>query len=135
MEWYTMVWQKYAQFTGRSRRKEYWMFVLINLLVFALLYVGALVLMTQSTTIGVLLMIGCLIYALAGLIPHLAVTIRRLHDTNKSGWWILISLVPLVGGIILLVFLATEGDAADNQFGSNPKLLPPVAPLLTTPLQ
>jgi len=129
MEWYTMVWQKYAQFSGRSRRKEYWMWVLVNIIVYAVLYIGALVLISQNSNLGWLLMIVAGVYALAALIPGVAVAVRRLHDTNRSGWWILISLVPVVGGIIILVLLAIEGDAGDNQFGPNPKLLPQAAGL------
>ncbi|MGB9029859.1 MAG: DUF805 domain-containing protein [Acidobacteriaceae bacterium] len=69
-------------------------------------------------------MILCVIYCLAALGPSLAVGIRRLHDTNRSGWWILISLVPLIGGIWLIVLLATDGDPGENQFGPNPRGLP-----------
>ena len=124
MEWYTMVWQKYAQFEGRSRRKEYWMFALINALVYVAVYGAALVaLVSGQKSAGIALIAICIGYALAGLIPGLAVSVRRLHDTNKSGWWLLISLVPMVGGIVLLVLMAIEGDPGPNLYGPSPKLL------------
>ncbi|HUB18058.1 MAG TPA: DUF805 domain-containing protein [Acidobacteriaceae bacterium] len=124
MEWYLMVWQKYAEFNGRSRRKEYWMFVLFNMVVYLVLYAGGLAMFfAGQRSIGFILMAACVVYALAALIPGLAVSVRRLHDTNKSGWWILIAFVPLVGGIILLVLMAIEGDPSNNLYGPNPKLL------------
>jgi uncharacterized membrane protein YhaH (DUF805 family) len=124
MEWYSMVWQKYAQFDGRSRRKEYWMFVLINTIIYCVLYIAGLAMLTRNTSIGGAILVACVVYSLAALIPSLAVGVRRLHDTNRSGWWILISLIPLIGGIWLIVLLATEGTPGDNQFGPNPKALP-----------
>lgn len=112
MEWYLMPLQKYAQFSGRSRRKEYWMFFLGNLIIgFALGMVDA---VTGIGFLGIL-------YMLATLIPGIAVSIRRLHDTGKSGWWLLIGLVPLVGAIALIVFMATEGTRGPNEFGPDPK--------------
>lgn len=87
--------QKYVDFTGRARRSEYWWFVLF-------IVVGNLVLSYISPTAGSL-------FALATLLPSLAAAARRLHDTGRSAWWLLISLVPLVGAIVLIVFLAQEG--------------------------
>jgi uncharacterized membrane protein YhaH (DUF805 family) len=124
MEWYTMVWQKYAQFDGRSRRKEYWMFTLFNIVVCCVLYAGLLAaFFAGQRMVGILIACLYVAYALAVLVPGIAVSIRRLHDTNKSGWWILISLVPLVGGIILLVLMCIEGDPGPNLYGPSPKLL------------
>jgi uncharacterized membrane protein YhaH (DUF805 family) len=124
MEWYLMVWRKYAQFDGRSRRKEYWMFVLFNTIIFFVLYAGGLALLMGNNKLGILFMILCVVYGLAVLLPSLACAVRRLHDTNKKGLWILIALVPFIGGIWLLVLLATDGTQGDNQFGRNPKALP-----------
>jgi|HubBroStandDraft_1064217.scaffolds.fasta_scaffold607470_1 uncharacterized membrane protein YhaH (DUF805 family) len=121
MEWYSMVWRKYADFNGRSRRKEYWMFVLINMIIYFVLYAAGFALMMGNNKLGVLLLVLCVVYGLAALLPSLAVAVRRLHDTNKGGLWILIALVPLIGGIWLLVLLATDGTPGDNQFGPNPK--------------
>ncbi|WP_425221136.1 DUF805 domain-containing protein [Pseudomonas sp.] len=114
MEWYTAVLKKYVEFQGRARRKEYWMFILFNIL--ASIICGVI-----DGILGIMLLVP--LYSLAVLLPSIAVCIRRLHDTNRSGWWILISLVPFVGSIILLIFLCIEGDAGDNRFGPNPKLV------------
>lgn len=113
MEWYLEVLKKYAVFAGRSRRKEYWMFCLFNLIVAVLLAIvdGA---MNSPGVLG-------LLYSLFVLLPALAVTVRRLHDIDRSGWWIFISLIPVVGSIILLVFLVQDGQAGHNQYGANPK--------------
>ncbi|MFJ5224894.1 DUF805 domain-containing protein [Streptomyces sp. NPDC088400] len=113
MHWFTDVLKKYAVFSGRARRKEYWMFVLFNFII-------AIVLAIVDAVAGASGVISGL-YTLAMLIPSLAVGVRRLHDTGRSGWWLLIALVPLVGGIILLVFLASEGEQTSNAHGPNPK--------------
>ncbi|WP_454256564.1 DUF805 domain-containing protein [Pseudomonas sp. Marseille-Q8238] len=119
MNWYLNVLKQYAVFSGRARRKEYWMFVLFNLIVSVVLSFVDGVVGTFSVEAGIGLLSG--IYALAVLIPSLAVAVRRLHDTNRSGWWLLIALVPLVGGIVLLVFLVLDSTPGDNRFGANPK--------------
>lgn len=128
MEWYVMVWKKYAEFNGRSRRQEYWMFVLIHSLILAALYIGGLAL--SVFLIGIPLLFLAAIYAMAAIIPSLAVNVRRLHDVGKSGWWTLLGFIPIVGGIILLVWHATEGSLGDNQYGPNPKL--PVTAAIAT---
>lgn len=122
MEWYRMVLQKYAQFDGRSRRMEYWMYGLINAVIYCILYgVAFASAFAGAKAVSFLLFGLCIVYALATIVPGLAVTVRRLHDTNKSGWLILIALVPFVGGIVLLVLMAIEGDPGPNQYGPNPK--------------
>ncbi|MBV7508948.1 DUF805 domain-containing protein [Bacillus sp. sid0103] len=113
MEWFMKVLKDYAIFSGRARRKEYWMFHLVNVVI-------GLVLVILSN-ISVLFAIITGLYYLAIFIPSLAVTVRRLHDTGKSGAWFLISFVPLVGGIILLIFTCTDSQPVDNQYGPNPK--------------
>ena len=113
MNWYLEVWKKYAVFSGRARRKEYWMFVLINIIV-ALLLAGA-------AAVAKPLAILYLLYSLAVTIPGLAVSVRRLHDTGHSGWWLLICFLPLVGAIALLVFMVLDSEAGDNEYGPNPK--------------
>jgi uncharacterized membrane protein YhaH (DUF805 family) len=118
MDWYIGVLKKYAVFQGRARRKEYWMFVLFNIIVSVVLHILDRVLGTASEAGGGLL--GG-IYALAVLIPSIAVTVRRLHDTGRSGWWILIVLVPLVGWIVLLVFMVLDSQPGSNEYGPNPK--------------
>jgi len=113
MDWYLEVLRKYAVFDGRARRKEYWMFWLVNFVIEMIL--GMLDILLFS--LGLL---GA-IYALFIFIPALAVTVRRLHDTDRSGWWILISLVPLVGWIFLLIFMIQDSTPGINRFGLNPK--------------
>jgi|TARA_B110000483_G_scaffold99953_1_gene122669 uncharacterized membrane protein YhaH (DUF805 family) len=120
MNWYLDVLKtKCATFSGRAQRKEYWYFVLFNLIVSAVLVgidtqVGAL---NANTGLGVL----SGIYCLAVLIPGLAVCIRRLHDTNRSAWWLLITLVPFIGSFVLLFFMVSNSDAETNKYGANPK--------------
>ncbi|GGR68743.1 hypothetical protein GCM10010269_04350 [Streptomyces humidus] len=115
MHWYVDVLKKYAVFSGRARRQEYWMFTLFNVIVAVVLaIVGAVI---GSNVLNI-------IYTLAVLLPGLGVAVRRLHDTGKSGWWLLIGLIPLVGAIILIVFLASEGKREPNQYGPDPKLAP-----------
>ena len=120
MEWYLkVVRDNYANFTGRARRQEYWMFVLFNMLfVIAIALVsGALIAMTEISAFAGLY----LIYILGIIIPSLAVAVRRLHDVGKSGWFYLIALIPLIGGIWLIVLFATEGDKGQNAYGPDPK--------------
>ncbi|WP_101759017.1 DUF805 domain-containing protein [Oceanicoccus sp. KOV_DT_Chl] len=119
MNWYLEVLKKYAQFSGRARRKEYWNFVLFNLIFsIVLTFIDGLT-GSLSPETGLGLLSG--LYALAVLIPSIAVGIRRLHDTGRSGWWILIALVPLIGALILLVFMLLDSEA-DNEYGASPKL-------------
>jgi len=126
MEWYLMVWKRYAQFSGRSRRKELWMFVLFNTIIATVLYLGGMVTAGQGSSLSTLFFGLYFIYALAALVPGWAVGARRLHDIGKSGWWWLIALVPLVGAILLIVWWATDGQLGDNQYGPNPKASAPV---------
>lgn len=113
MNWYLkVVKEHYADFKGRARRKEYWMFTLINAIVAIVIGI-----------IGSLIGLGWLyyIYCLAVLIPSLAVAVRRLHDTGRSGWWILISLIPFIGGLWLLVLMCLDSQPETNGWGANPK--------------
>ena len=108
MEWYLkVVKENYANFDGRARRKEYWMFVLFNVII--------------STILSMIEPTVYLIYVLAILVPSIAVGVRRLHDVGKSGWFMFIALVPIIGGIWLLILACTDGDSGDNEYGSNPK--------------
>jgi uncharacterized membrane protein YhaH (DUF805 family) len=114
VNWYLDVLKnRYATFSGRARRKEYWMFFLFNFLI-------AVGISIMEAIVGLAGILGGL-YALAVLIPGIALTVRRLHDTGRSGWWILIALVPFIGWIILLVFMVLDSQPADNAYGPNPK--------------
>lgn len=119
MNWYLEVLKKYAVFNGRARRKEYWFFVLFNIIISIVLTIIDGVTGSFSPEAGVGLLSG--IYALAVLIPSIAVTVRRLHDTGRNGWWLLIGFIPLIGIVVLLIFMAEESKPGDNQFGSNLK--------------
>ncbi|MEU8580648.1 DUF805 domain-containing protein [Streptomyces abikoensis] len=116
MHWYVDVLKKYAVFSGRARRQEYWMFTLISTVISIVLAITEGVLGTNSV-------IGT-VYVLAVLLPSLAVTVRRLHDTDRSGWWVLIGLIPLVGLIVLLVFTCLDSQPQPNKYGPSPKHVP-----------
>jgi len=107
--WKLVILERYAKFDGRAGRGEFWWFALANFLVYLLLVI----LMQVSGFFFVLY----LVYVLALIVPTLAVAVRRLHDTNKSGWFLLMGLIPLVGAIILLVFYIQEGTPGPNDFG------------------
>jgi len=118
MNWYLEVIKKYVDFSGRARRKEYWYFVLFNILItIALAIVDGALGLTNREGLGPIRGI----YTLAVLIPSIAVVVRRLHDTGRSGWYILMGLIPCVGGIILLVFAVEDSEPGENQYGINPK--------------
>ena len=124
MEWYLMVMRdNYANFNGRARRKEYWMFTLffmLFLLVPSFVF-GLLIGMFPSET--VLISGGIILAALyfIHLVPALAVTVRRLHDTGKSGWLYLLALIPYIGSLIIFIFTVIKGDRGDNKYGPDPK--------------
>ena len=113
MDWYIGVLKKYAVFDGRARRKEYWMFLLFNIIAASVLLGIDMAIGTYGVLYG--------IYLLGTLAPAIGVTIRRLHDTGKSGWWIFISLVPVIGGFWFLYLMVIEGTKGDNLYGPDPK--------------
>ena len=122
MEWYLKVMRdNYANFNGRARRKEYWMFNLFFLL-FALLagfVIG--ILSAVGEAVAMIAIILAVIWYLGHLVPSLAVTVRRLHDTGKSGWFYLLALIPYIGGLIIFIFTVLDGDKGDNAYGPDPK--------------
>ena len=122
MDWYLKVLRQYADFNGRARRKEYWTFALTNAAVVFVLYLIAL--LVGNLTFAIILYVLVGIAYLAILVPTIAVIVRRLHDTDRPGVFILLVFIPIVGGIILLVFMATEGTRGPNQYGPDPKALP-----------
>jgi uncharacterized membrane protein YhaH (DUF805 family) len=119
MNWYLEVLKKYAVFNGRARRKEYWYFFLFNMLISIVLGIVDVMVGSFDPEAGIGLLGG--VYMLAVLIPGIAVTVRRLHDTGRTGWWFLIVFVPLIGAIVLLIFMVLDSEAGDNEYGQNPK--------------
>jgi uncharacterized membrane protein YhaH (DUF805 family) len=118
MSWFLLALQKYATFSGRSRRREYWFFVLFYVIIFvALDFVDDLIGLRNARGVGIL----SGLFALAMLIPSLAVAVRRLHDIGRTGWWLLIGIVPLIGPIVLLVFALLDSQPGANDYGPNPK--------------
>lgn len=126
MNWYLeVIKNNYANFSGRARRKEYWMFTLVNTIIITVLYA---ILMSsidmytgEVSSLGSIVGIIIGIYSLAIIVPSLAVTIRRFHDQDKSGWMFLLAFIPAVGGLIVFVFMCLEGTKGDNRFGPDPK--------------
>ncbi|WP_125717440.1 DUF805 domain-containing protein [Pseudoalteromonas rubra] len=116
---YLSALKKYAVFNGRARRKEYWLFMFCNIIVTIVLGLVDMTLGLYSEESGFGLLSG--LYALAVIIPSIALSIRRMHDTGRSGWWILISLVPVIGPLVLLVFYVMDSTPGDNDYGPNPK--------------
>ncbi len=119
MSWYISVLKKYATFSGRARRKEYWMFTLFNT-IFCLITMALdnmFGLTFSEEAYGFIYMV----YVLAVFLPSWAVLVRRLHDVGKSGWWIAISLIPLLGAILLFIWTVSDSDYGDNKYGANPK--------------
>lgn len=114
MEWYLAVWKKFAEMNGRARRKEYWMFALFNVII----YIAIALIASQIHFFAIFYVL----YLLASLVPSFTVTVRRLHDSGHSAWWLLFALVPFIGGIVLFIFMLLDSEAGDNQYGPNPKL-------------
>lgn len=110
-EWYLDVLKKYTVFTGRAHRAEFWWFVLFNIIV--------------SMVLGWIWQFLSTLYGLAVLLPAIGVGIRRLHDTGRSGWWLLLSFIPVIGSIVLIIFFALEGEPGENQYGPNPEVIQP----------
>jgi uncharacterized membrane protein YhaH (DUF805 family) len=135
MSWYILAWQRAADFSGRSRRKEYWLFNLLNALAFFVLVIVGITfdwaLFGEGHKGGTAFyLIG--IYGVVCFIPSLSVTVRRLHDIGKSGWWYFIAFVPIVGGLILFVFTLLDSEPYANPWGQDPKaservVVPPYA--------
>lgn len=126
MNWYLeVIKNNYANFSGRARRKEYWMFIVVNTIILAVLYgimfssIDRYTGEMSGTGFAALIIIG--IYSLATIIPNIAVTVRRFHDQDRSGWMVLLSFIPFVGGLILFIFMCLDGTRGENRFGLDPK--------------
>ena len=130
MEWYLKVMRdNYANFKGRARRKEYWMYNLIFTVLFIALMTIMFSVLSFSDETGIetgpgvyLTVILVIVFLFAHFIPSIALTVRRLHDTGKSGWWYLIVFVPYLGNFVIFIFTLIDGDRGDNKYGSNPKI-------------
>jgi uncharacterized membrane protein YhaH (DUF805 family) len=127
MEWMLMPYRRYADFSGRSCRREYWMFALLSIIV----AVGSIILMaiggglseTGDAAPGPLFWLGgaiIVIWGLGSIIPSIAVQVRRFHDQDRSGWMVLLGFIPYVGGLIVLIFMCLEGTRGPNRFGPDP---------------
>ncbi len=112
MNYYLNALKKYAVFNGRMPRKEYWMFALFNLTIYIIFDILDKHLGTKGTF--------TLLYSLAIIVPNIAAGVRRLHDINRSGWWMLYGIIPLLD-IVLIIFLVMDSQPGDNQYGPNPK--------------
>ncbi len=119
MNWFLLALNKYATFSGRSQRSEYWYFVLFYILIHMVLAFVDNFTGSFDADRGFGLLGG--LFTLAVLLPSIAVGVRRLHDTSRSGWWLLISFIPLIGTIVLLVFFVQDSTPGDNEYGPNPK--------------
>ena len=119
MKWYIEAITNYVNFKGRARRKAYWMFVLVNLIIVMLLNLldGVFDITVGASGVGLI----SFVYSLLVFLPGLALSVRRLHDTGRSGWWILINIVPFVGFIIFIVLLCQDSYYGENQYGPCPK--------------
>ncbi|PLS16066.1 DUF805 domain-containing protein [Bacillus sp. M6-12] len=113
MQWFLKALKNYVGFKGRARRKEYWMFILFSAIISLVLTVIELILGIPAVLTG--------LFSLAILLPSLAVTVRRLHDTGRSGWWLLVSLIPLLGSLLILIYTFMDSESGSNQYGQNPK--------------
>jgi uncharacterized membrane protein YhaH (DUF805 family) len=123
MNYWLAALEKYAVFSGRARRSEYWYFVLFN----AIFGIGWGIMAGFFGALGganhLTIEILAQLFTLVTLLPAIAVAVRRLHDTGRSGWWCLLQLVPVVGTIVVLVFLVEDGQPGENLYGPNPKTL------------
>lgn len=117
MNYYSICLSKFADFSGRARRREYWTFVLVNCLIALLLMTLGLAFGEDSPASNIMVTIFYLIM----LVPNLSVSVRRLHDIGKSGWYMFLSLIPLIGGLILLIWSLMDSEPGENQYGKNPK--------------
>ena len=118
MQWYIGALKKYATFSGRARRKEYWMFFLFNFIIsFGLGFIDGVAGTTLDGGVGII----STLYSLAVFLPGIAVAVRRLHDTGRSGWMMLLGLIPCIGALVLLYFMCEDSHGA-NEYGEPPKL-------------
>lgn len=137
MKWFFRGLKKYGIFQGRASRKEFWMFMLVYIIIYIMFMLSMMITgveqqqndktymmeTTKLSTFHSLLTTLYPIFVFGTLLPALAIIVRRLHDTGRSGWWFFISFIAFVGGTVLLVFLLLDGDEQENQYGPNPKTI------------
>lgn len=125
MEWMLLPLKRYADFSGRSRRKEYWLFTLATVVAYFVLFailMGTINFETgEGSVFSGIFGLMFVLFAFALLVPTLAVQVRRFHDQDKSGWLVLLNLIPYLGSLIVLVMMCLEGTAAENAYGPDPK--------------
>jgi uncharacterized membrane protein YhaH (DUF805 family) len=124
MKWYLHALRNYAVFKGRARRREYWIFELMNSAITLALFVLAVILGKAGYPYFLSLPF---LYIVATAIPSLSSLIRRLHDTGRSGWWFWIGLIPLFGPVSMLIFTVENSQPGENRYGPNPKQQPTTA--------
>ena len=124
MKWYLLAFKNYFNFSGRARRKEYWMFTLINVIVFMVFMVSIVGLREkgESAPVSAAGLTLIVFYYLFTIIPSLSLCVRRFHDQDRSGWFALLLLIPSLGPLIILVFMCIDGTKGKNRFGADPKL-------------
>ncbi len=116
--WKTVVMQRFAKFDGRAGRSEFWWYYLANIVINLVLTILMVIGFNLAGALGVLVLLVLIAFWVVIIVPTVALAIRRLHDTDKSGWWLLIGFVPIVGTIVLLVFYIMEGTSGPNNFGA-----------------
>jgi uncharacterized membrane protein YhaH (DUF805 family) len=130
LDWMLLPYRRYADFSGRSQRKEYWMFALLSaivtIVVLALIFAGMPKMDEYGNpgNPGMMMYVGgglLVLFGLGSIVPSIAVQVRRFHDQDKSGWFVLLGLIPYVGGIVVFVFMCLDGTHGTNRFGADPK--------------
>lgn len=135
MHYYIDVLKKYATFKGRASRSEFWIFGIVNfIIIFAIVAVGGMIAMSMGKESAPITAILAALYAFATFIPGIAVTVRRLHDTNRSGFWFFIPCVPIIGGIWYFILMVLDSTPGDNSYGPNPKGVSAIVPTPSTPV-
>lgn len=115
MHWYFDVIKKYMVFNGRATRSEYWYFALFNNIITITLFLA------WKLTGSILFDMICMVYILSVMLPALGVSVRRMHDTGLSGWWVLLGVIPFIGSLVLLVMFIRDSQVGDNPYGPDPK--------------
>jgi uncharacterized membrane protein YhaH (DUF805 family) len=127
MKWYLIGLKKYLTFSGRARRKEFWLFTLFNIIAFLsfislIIFIGAkFKFVTENEFLAISIITIAILSEYSTMISEIAISMRRLHDTNRSGRWLLFGLIPCVGWVILIILLAQDSHADENSYGRNPK--------------